>query len=216
MSDFHTDLVGFLNSLTNPAKGAKADVGQYSFTYASLDTITRDLRYRAEKHNLAIIQDVLTADGQVHVTTVLIHASGESLHFGPLSGPMGNSFQQMGSAITYLRRYSLMAALNIVGDDDTDHLGTPEIPAGVVTTMSGSGGRIQARNLTQPATEKQLQLLGSLARKVGYDDTAAFLASDTARKILGGAPSDPLNKGHASEFIDAITEHLGQKEPSDG
>lgn len=210
MSDLHSDLVAFLNSLTNPSKSAKADVGQYSFTYASLDVITRDIRWRAKEHNLAVIQDVVTDEGQIHVFTILVHASGEELRFGPLSGPMGSSFQQMGSAVTYLRRYSLMAALGIVGDDDTDHLGTPEIPAGVQRTLSGPAGRAQVRNGHQPATEKQLQLLGALVRKVGHDDTTAFLASDTARKILGGAPSDPLNKGHASQLIDAITEHLGE------
>lgn len=212
MSDFYSDLVAFLNSLTNPSKSAKADVGQYSFTYASLDVITRDIRWRAKEHNLAVIQDVVTDEGHIHVFTVLVHASGQELRFGPLSGPMGSSFQQMGSAVTYLRRYSLMAALGIVGDDDTDHLGTPEIPAGIKTTLSGPAGRAQVRNGAQPATEKQLQLLGALVRKVGHDDTASFLASDTARKILGGAPSDPLNKGHASEFIDAITEHLGESD----
>lgn len=214
MSDFHADLVAFLNELTNPAKAAKADVGQYSFTYASLDVITRDLRWRAKEHNLAIYQDVLTADGQVHVTTVITHTSGESLSFGPLSGPTGNSFQQMGSAVTYLRRYSLMAACNIVGDDDTDHLGTPEIPAGVQRTLSGPAGRAQVRNKQEPAPEKQVKLLSYLVPRVGFNDLDTFLASDTCHKILGGPPSDPLNKGHVNELIDAVKEHLGEK--SDG
>ena len=54
-----------------------------------------------------------------HGRTVFLHTSGETLSSGPLHVPASkNDPQGYGSALTYARRYSLMAACGIAPEDD--------------------------------------------------------------------------------------------------
>jgi len=53
------------------------------------------------------------------VTTVFLHESGETWESGPLHVPAAKQDPQgYGSALTYARRYSLMAACGIAPEDD--------------------------------------------------------------------------------------------------
>jgi len=55
----------------------------------------------------------------VTVETVFIHESGESIECGKLHVPAAKQDPQgYGSALTYARRYSLMAACGIAPEDD--------------------------------------------------------------------------------------------------
>lgn len=101
--------------------------------YATLeDTLADYVRPVLSKHGIAIFQSLGTNDrGQVGVQTTLVHESGEWLESDyiycdvviPVSNA-GNKIltegQATGVCITYLRRYSLNAAVGITGDADTD------------------------------------------------------------------------------------------------
>lgn len=117
---FHTDLVAALAALSNPAKDAKADTGKFAYTYATLPAILDLVRPVLAAHNLAVVQDVAMDEGRTLITTRVLHSSGEQMTFGPIVGKGGSSWQELGSAITYARRYSLTAALGIAGDEDDD------------------------------------------------------------------------------------------------
>lgn len=73
------------------------------------------------KHGLALSQHPVTGeDGSTGLCTFLLHVSGEEMHTTmPLLLPK-NDPQGQGSAITYARRYALMAILGVVGDEDDD------------------------------------------------------------------------------------------------
>lgn len=113
-------LVAASKELTNPTKARTASLGQYSYTYADLASVLEHVRPVLAKHDLVVTQDTCVEDGRLCVYTWLRHASGESLRFGPLSGPMGQTWQNVGSAITYARRYALLSALCLAADDDDD------------------------------------------------------------------------------------------------
>ena len=89
--------------------------------YATLGSILNAVRIPLAKQGLAAVQTVRMEQGCVYVTTILTHSSGqwieESAGF-PL--PDKSTVQQMGSCITYLRRYTLAAICGIVGDEDDD------------------------------------------------------------------------------------------------
>jgi hypothetical protein len=89
--------------------------------YATLGSILNAIRVPLAKHGVAPVQTVSMANGMVTVTTALIHSSGQAVEdtaMFPL--PNNATVQQMGSAITYLRRYALAAIVGIVGDEDDD------------------------------------------------------------------------------------------------
>jgi hypothetical protein len=66
----------------------------------------------------------------VCIETVIHHASGESLACGPLFVPASKQDAQgFGSAMTYARRYSLMAAFGVPAEDDDANAAVASKPA---------------------------------------------------------------------------------------
>ena len=94
---------------------------KFSYKYVSLDTVMPEALAILNKHGMALTQTVGTAeDGGTALSTTLLHSSGEWLSdTQPLLLTRADP-QAQGSAITYARRYGLMAALGIVAEDDDD------------------------------------------------------------------------------------------------
>lgn len=68
---------------------------------------------------IAVYQETSESDTGVVVETVFLHESGEMLRGGKLHVPAAKHDPQgYGSALTYARRYSLMAACGIAAEDD--------------------------------------------------------------------------------------------------
>jgi hypothetical protein len=68
---------------------------------------------------IAVYQETSESDTGVVVETVFLHESGEVLRGGKLHVPAAKHDPQgYGSALTYARRYSLMAACGIAAEDD--------------------------------------------------------------------------------------------------
>jgi ERF superfamily len=90
--------------------------GTYSFSYAPLDAILEKTRPALTKHGLALTQQ-LTATG---LRTELRHKDGAKIG-GTFPLPhTPTSAQQLGSLLTYLRRYAIVALLGVAAEDDDD------------------------------------------------------------------------------------------------
>lgn len=86
--------------------------------YADLAEVLNTVRPVFAKHGLAVTQFPAFADGLASVETVLTHSSGEWMS-GTASAPVVKQDPQgVGSALTYLRRYSLAAVAGIAQEDD--------------------------------------------------------------------------------------------------
>lgn len=93
----------------------------FKSNYAPLNDILNYVKPILKKHGLGVVQDVSLVEDRVTVSTMIIHESGEYiLQTGASAKPDKDTAQGAGSAITYLRRYSLSAALNISSEDDND------------------------------------------------------------------------------------------------
>jgi hypothetical protein len=87
--------------------------------YAGLDACVEAVIDALHKHGIGLMQRTLSCESGVTVETVFIHTSGETMSSGPLHVPASkNDPQGYGSALTYARRYSLMAACGIAPEDD--------------------------------------------------------------------------------------------------
>ena len=81
-------------------------------------------------NGIALVQHTSESDSGVIVETVFIHESGESMACGKLHVPASkNDAQGYGSALTYARRYSLMAACGIAPEDDDGQSASQNRPA---------------------------------------------------------------------------------------
>lgn len=119
--------------IKNPIKNNVNAGVQGAPKYANLeDTLSEYVRPVLTKHGMSVFQSLKTDEsGKVGVCTVLLHESGEFIEGDYVycdivipTSKAGNKIltegQATGVCITYLRRYSLNAALGINGDKDTD------------------------------------------------------------------------------------------------
>ena len=89
--------------------------------YVSLDALLDAIKPVLLDHDLALIQTLVSSEGKVGVSTAFLHASGERFDFGTLLVKAeGLSAQQIGGAITYIRRQSIQTACGISVDLDDD------------------------------------------------------------------------------------------------
>jgi hypothetical protein len=96
-----------------------SDNPYFKSKYADLATCVKAVIDALHENNIALIQNCHESDDGVIVETIFLHESGESISCGKLSVPAAkNDPQGYGSALTYARRYSLMAACGIAPEDD--------------------------------------------------------------------------------------------------
>lgn len=88
----------------------------YKSNYATLDSVHKSTCEALKKHGLAIIQFM---DGN-ELVSMLTHISGQYISGKYPINPVKNDPQGIGSAITYARRYSYCAMLQIAPDEDDD------------------------------------------------------------------------------------------------
>lgn len=99
---------------------------QYTYEYADLNSVINHTEVTLLNAELLITHSMVFAYGSNHLWTRLMHISGEylgALHPINLSwipDETKNTQQIIGSMITYAKRYSIGAILNITLDDDDD------------------------------------------------------------------------------------------------
>lgn len=99
-----------LKSSTNP---------HFKSRYADLAACVEAVIAGLNDNGIALIQKCYDCDNGVMVETMFVHESGEMLECGILHVPASKQDPQgYGSALTYARRYSLMAACGIAPEDD--------------------------------------------------------------------------------------------------
>lgn len=103
----------------------------FKSNYADLASVWEVCRGPLSKNGLSIIQSPSTKeDGSIILTTILLHASGEYYEEELQLFPRDKTPQSMGSAITYGRRYALMAIVGVApgGDEKDDDGNAASLP----------------------------------------------------------------------------------------
>ena len=99
-----------LKSSTNP---------HFRSRYADLSACVEAVIDALNANGIALMQKTYECKEGVMVETVFVHESGEVMESGLLHVPaVKHDAQGYGSALTYARRYSLMAACGIAPEDD--------------------------------------------------------------------------------------------------
>ena len=103
--------------------------------YADLSACVEAVIDALNDNGIAMMQRVSPSDNGVIVETMLIHESGETISNGQLHVPASkHDAQGYGSALTYARRYSLMAACGIAPEDDDGNAASKRPAAPAVPT----------------------------------------------------------------------------------
>jgi hypothetical protein len=93
----------------------------YNFTYSDLADIWLVIRKPLTENGLSLTQLVESDEnGNNYMTTRLCHISGETIESKMMMVFQAKKLTEVGSAMTYYRRYMLSAMLGIVSDQDVD------------------------------------------------------------------------------------------------
>jgi len=96
--------------------------------YADLAACVEAVIDALHDNGIALMQRTTECDSGVIVETVFIHESGEQMSGGKLQVPADKHTPQgYGSAMTYARRYSLMAACGIAPEDDDGNAASAKV-----------------------------------------------------------------------------------------
>ena len=121
MAKAFAQIEGAIKGKANPAFRSK---------YADLSSVIDAVKPALAEHGLWFRQVTHNVEGGVCVETVIHHASGESLSCGQLYVPATKQDAQgFGSALTYARRYSLMAAFGVPAEDDDGNAAAASAPS---------------------------------------------------------------------------------------
>lgn len=108
-----------------PTKNREVEVkmragGKYKFRYATLDSVIEHVRKPLTENDLWFIQTAASRDSVAVMETMLIHKSGQWIMGEQPLRIDGQGNQEIGSAVTYAKRYGLCAMLGLAADEDDD------------------------------------------------------------------------------------------------
>lgn len=120
MKNLYKALAKFRQQLKQPAKDGTNPY--LKSTYVTLDGVIKAVDTALEGTGLSYIQEAATSDGLPAVRTVLFHEDGGTMASGWLSLPLKNGAtpQDVGSLLTYAKRYQLAAFFGVSSDVDDD------------------------------------------------------------------------------------------------
>lgn len=114
-------MVAVQKQIEDPVKNKRADAGtRGSYRYADLPTVLDVVRPALVANGFAVMQFPCEMDDAPALTTILIHTSGEWIETTTKVRPTDPRPQNIGSALSYARRYALLALCGIAADDDDD------------------------------------------------------------------------------------------------
>jgi hypothetical protein len=189
--------------------------------YADLETVIDTVRPVLNKHGLLFVQGGAYQHGGPWLITQLIHAdSGQEINFGfPIVSKDADNPQAMGAAITYAKRYGLLAILGIATEDDDGNIASapPQrqqrdwrdeadeynhyAPPEPSYPQQQRNDNRHAASLNQPVTPRQLKFIQMIAREKGMSDDELNAEIERA---YGKATVAELDRRDASAFIDRL------------
>ena len=199
IANFAEAFVKFQQEITDPKLDASTDYvtktgKKINFKYASLPEILKTVRPVLTKNGISIIQEPKTENNTVKITTILIHKSGEWVEFEPIEMNAASALaQEIGSAITYGRRYNISSVLGLGSEDDDDGN----------AAQNGVDEEPPQHVQYDYATEKQVNMIKSMLAK----------SNVPIEKILEryhAANLESLSKEQASNCITILKKQIGE------
>ena len=138
-------LLAAQSQIGNATKNAKNP--HFRNNYADLGSVIDAVKEPLNKAGIAILQSLSEGSDGLHLTTRLLHTSGQFIEDTAFTPLPKNDPQGVGSATTYLRRYSLAAMLCITQEDDD---GVSAMPAKPVPAPAKPQPKVES---TKPAND---------------------------------------------------------------
>lgn len=204
-------LAAFQSEMPTVAKTHRADVrtdkGSYGYTYADLADVSGAVMPLLSKHGLAFSTLPTRRGDGFWLVGLLLHESGEYIEATyPL--PTSAAPQQLGSALTYGRRYLLGCMTGVVTDDDDDGQLAQQTAARKQrqrsTRQAPSEDRPPSEETGEQISPAQLKKLGALMGELEIRDRTealGYVANVIGRNVES---RNDLTKSEAHKVIEAL------------
>lgn len=169
---YHHAMSAFKASAPRIVKDKTVSYSGTSYKHATLANVTNTINQALARHGLTAQWHTENVDGMIAVTCTITHELGHSestsLSGRPDDSGKKNAIQQVGSTVTYLQRYTLLALTGLATQDSDDDAG-----AGPLTDEEFSGymDEIQRLQMNEP----------KLLRYLGLDTLADLSRSDVPK-----------------------------------
>ena len=184
-------------------KGKTANVGQYKYDYADLADVTAAIMPLLSKHGLSFSCAPRGTDRGYELAGILLHVSGERLE-GAL--PIAGTAQQLGSAITYARRYLLGSMTGVVTDSDDD----ARLATQAAKENRREIHRQAAEEVAPKISETHSKRLHALCNDLAFErEKKLAIASWSAGREIGS--TSELTSAEASKLIDYLAKRLADE-----
>ena len=164
-----TALATAQGALKNPPKNKVNP--HFKSRYVDLSDGLDAIRECYSKHGLAFIQGTSIADGIIVLNTRIVHKSGQWMESDYPVGGLGRP-QEMGSAMTYARRYALFSLVGVAGEDDDDGNAAQSAETAPVKSVKAAPKQMEP-GLTPDDSEK---LMGVIKGAMDFCETAPQLS----------------------------------------
>lgn len=215
-------LADLQTQLPHVAKNNTAKAGTYSYQYADLAEISRQLLPVMGKLGLSFTSKPTLVDGKFVLAYTLRHISGETDE-GVWPLPERGSPQEIGSAVSYARRYCLCAVTGLAPDNDDEDAVLAEA-ANRRMRVERVEEKIAASTAPQPPAEgritaEQQREMQNLFGPAGIGATKQArlkFAADVIGRQIGSATE--MTQSEADRFIAALRKEAddGAGQPQDG
>jgi hypothetical protein len=165
--------------------GAKKDSTNPHFKnkYADLASVWDACRKPLTDNGLSVLQYTDIYEGQTVLVTQLTHAGGGSV-IGRLPLPAGKNMQEMGSALTYARRYGLAAMVGVAPEDDDGNAASAKPEPARTAAAPTPDGYYEWRDALEASADNGTAVLKEAWTKAKPEYRAH--ATATAPKYLDG------------------------------
>lgn len=206
------ELDGVAKDSTNP---------HFKNEYASLSAVWKAAKGPLNKAGVAVIQIPVVSNGEQLLVTTLAHTSGEWFRGTYKVAPIKADPQGYGSAMTYARRYSLMAMTGLTPEDDDGNAASTDKWSGLERSLERATEKPKStEQKLKESINEQLAKLGAPPATVSFipkqiaalspklKDLGGMLFSnmDTEQlEIVTGEMRDLLRTGKGSAASDYVT-----------
>ena len=192
-------------AMRNPAKDKTARVrtrggGEYTYSYTTLDAVLDIVRPALNAHGVFLTQHSERIDDAHIVLHTSVVRGGENAELDATPYQYDTDPQEFGKRETYARRYSLLKAFGLAGDDDTDGDTGPSARPAPIPEPRGAADAVLQKSPLDIALEEAAKACGCTVADVQAavkaagirktSDAIAFCGAAEAARTLNVAAMD--------------------------
>lgn len=166
--------------------------------YADLAAVKSSYQVALQEAGLSVVSALALKDSVLTLTTTVVHAESAEFIASDFPIPAGLKAQEIGSAVSYGRRYNVCSLLDIVAEDDDDG---EAASAGKAPEKKPEPAKVDPPK-PSVLTNEEITAVHTLAKKAGYKNTAEL--APFLSKLCKVTKASELSRNELTAVMDAL------------